>query len=60
GQLMTFGAMANQPMIVSPGDLIFKQATIKGFWAAKLGSGPAEPKFPARSATSSVSRPPAL
>jgi NADPH:quinone reductase-like Zn-dependent oxidoreductase len=33
GQLMTFGAMANQPMIVSPGDLIFKQATIKGFWA---------------------------
>jgi hypothetical protein len=40
GQLMTFGAMANQPMIVDPGDLIFKQTTIKGFWAAKLGSGP--------------------
>ena len=35
GQLMTFGAMANQPMIVSPGDLIFKQATINGFWAYK-------------------------
>ena len=54
GQLMTFGAMANQPMIVDPGDLIFKQTTIKGFWAAKLGSGPAEPKFPARSARSSA------
>ena len=46
GQLMTFGAMANQPMIVSPGDLIFKQATIKGFWAAKLGSGPRRAEIP--------------
>ena len=46
GQLMTFGAMANQPMIVSPGDLIFKQATIKGFWAAKLGSGPRRVEIP--------------
>src|SRR5271165_7217521 len=46
GQLMTFGAMANQPMIISPGDLIFKQATIKGFWAAKLGSGPRRAEIP--------------
>ena len=46
GQLMTFGAMANQPMIVSPGDLIFKQATIKGFWAAKLGTGPRRGEIP--------------
>jgi NADPH:quinone reductase-like Zn-dependent oxidoreductase len=46
GQLMTFGAMANQPMIVSPGDLIFKQATIKGFWAAKLGTGPRRAEIP--------------
>jgi len=46
GQLMTFGAMANQPMIISPGDLIFKQATIKGFWAAKLGSGPRRGEIP--------------
>jgi NADPH2:quinone reductase len=43
---MTFGAMANQPMVVSPGDLIFKQATIKGFWAAKLGSGPRRAEIP--------------
>ena len=47
GQHMTFGAMANRPIIVSPGALIFKQATIKfnqatikGFWAAKLGRAP--------------------
>jgi len=46
GQLMTFGAMANQPMIVSPGDLIFKQATIRGFWAAKLGTGPRRAEIP--------------
>jgi NADPH:quinone reductase len=46
GQLMTFGAMGNKPMVVSPGDLIFKQATIKGFWAAKLGSGPRRAKIP--------------
>ena len=46
GQLMTFGAMANQPMIVSPGDLIFKQATIKGFWAAKLRTGPRRAEIP--------------
>jgi NADPH:quinone reductase-like Zn-dependent oxidoreductase len=46
GQLMTFGAMANQPMIVDPGDLIFKQTTIKGFWAAKLGSGPRRAEIP--------------
>jgi len=46
GQLMTFGAMANKPMVVSPGDLIFKQATIKGFWAAKLGSGPRRGEIP--------------
>jgi NADPH:quinone reductase len=46
GQLMTFGAMANKPMVISPGDLIFKQATIKGFWAAKLGSGPRRAEIP--------------
>ena len=46
GLLMTFGALANQPMIVSPGDLIFKQATIRGFWTAKLGSGPHRAEIP--------------
>jgi NADPH:quinone reductase-like Zn-dependent oxidoreductase len=39
GLLLTFGAMANKPMILNPGDLIFKQATVKGFWAAKRGGG---------------------
>jgi NADPH:quinone reductase len=43
GQLTTFGAMANQPMIVDPGDLIFKR---KGFWAAKLGSGARRAEIP--------------
>jgi NADPH:quinone reductase-like Zn-dependent oxidoreductase len=38
--------MANQPMIINPGDLIFKQTTIKGFWAAKLGSGPRPAEIP--------------
>ena len=33
-------------MIVDPGDLIFKQTTIKGFWAAKLGSGPRRAEIP--------------
>jgi NADPH2:quinone reductase len=37
GMLLTFGAMANKPMVLNPGDLIFKQATVKGFWAAKRG-----------------------
>lgn len=39
GHLMTFGAMANKPMILSPGDLIFKQAKVTGFWAAKRTGG---------------------
>ena len=43
---MSFGAMADQPMIITPGDLIFKQATIRGFWAAKLGSGPRRAEIP--------------
>jgi NADPH:quinone reductase-like Zn-dependent oxidoreductase len=35
GLLMTFGALGDKPMILNPGDLIFKQATVKGFWASK-------------------------
>ena len=46
GLLMTFGALSNQPMVVSSGDLIFKQATIKGFWAAKLRTGPRRDEIP--------------
>lgn len=39
GHLMTFGAMANKPMVLSPGDLIFKQAKVTGFWASKRTGG---------------------
>lgn len=46
GLLLTFGAMSNKPMVVNPGDLIFKQATIRGFWAAKVGSGPRRAEVP--------------
>lgn len=46
GLLLTFGAMSNKPMVVNPGDLIFKQATIRGFWAAKLNSGPRRAEVP--------------
>ncbi|HEY1943722.1 MAG TPA: zinc-binding dehydrogenase [Roseiarcus sp.] len=35
GHLMTFGAMAGKPMVLNPGDLIFKQAKVTGFWVAK-------------------------
>jgi NADPH:quinone reductase-like Zn-dependent oxidoreductase len=35
GQLLSFGAMGGKPMILNPGDLIFKQATVKGFWGYK-------------------------
>ena len=36
GTLVSFGALSGEAMQVSPGDLIFKQATIRGFWASKL------------------------
>jgi len=36
GQLISFGAMSSQPMQISAGDMIFKQAVVKGFWLAKL------------------------
>lgn len=38
GTLVSFGSMSGEPMQVSSGDLIFKQATIKGFWASRMGS----------------------
>ncbi|MDN5004328.1 zinc-binding dehydrogenase [Bradyrhizobium sp. GCM10027634] len=41
--LVSFGATANEPMPVSPRDLIFKQVTVKGFWGSKVGASmPAE------------------
>lgn len=38
GLLVSFGTMAGAPMELSSGDLIFKQATVKGFWGHKVSS----------------------
>lgn len=38
GTLVSFGSMSGEPMQVSSGELIFKQATIKGFWASRVSS----------------------
>ncbi|GAB2513172.1 zinc-binding dehydrogenase [Nocardia heshunensis] len=35
GELITFGALSGQPMVLNPGPLIFKQAVVKGFWGSK-------------------------
>src|SRR5690606_3945464 len=32
GVLVSFGALSGEPMQVPPGDMIFKQATVRGFW----------------------------
>lgn len=43
GELVVFGAMASPRMELSSGDVIFKQATVRGFWGSKVaGSLPAE------------------
>lgn len=36
GVLVSFGVMSGEPMQISAGDMIFKQAVVKGFWLAKL------------------------
>lgn len=36
GTLVSFGTMAGEPMQISSGALIFKQATVKGFWGSKV------------------------
>ena len=36
GTLVSFGAMGSDLMQISSGDLIFKQATVKGFWASTV------------------------
>jgi NADPH2:quinone reductase len=36
GVFVSFGAMSGEPLKVSAGDLIFKQAVVKGFWLAKI------------------------
>lgn len=38
GTLVSFGAMASDRMQVSSGDLIFKQAVVKGFWGSKVSA----------------------
>lgn len=35
GVLVAFGTMAGEPMQISAGELIFKQAVVKGFWGSK-------------------------
>lgn len=36
GTLVSFGSMTGEPMQLSSGDVIFKQATVKGFWGSKV------------------------
>ncbi len=36
GTLVSFGSMTGEPMQIGSGDVIFKQATIKGFWGSKV------------------------
>ncbi|MDN5782961.1 MAG: DUF3052 family protein, partial [Luteimonas sp.] len=36
GVLGSFGAMSGEPMQVPSGDMIFKHATVKGFWGSKV------------------------
>lgn len=38
GTLVSFGAMADGRLEVSSGDLIFKQATLKGFWGSRVSA----------------------
>lgn len=38
GLLVSFGTMAGEPMQIASGDLIFKQATVKGFWGSKVSA----------------------
>ena len=35
GWLMSFGAMSGEPMVIDVANVVFKQTTIKGFWATK-------------------------
>lgn len=36
GTFAVFGAMSGKPMMLNPTDIIFKQATLKGFWGSKI------------------------
>ena len=43
GTLVSFGAMTGEAMQLSPGDLIFKEATVKGFWGSKASQALSNP-----------------
>ncbi|WP_424464079.1 zinc-binding dehydrogenase [Pseudoclavibacter helvolus] len=36
GELVVFGAMASPTLELASGDIIFKQATVRGFWGSKV------------------------
>ncbi|WP_062073686.1 zinc-binding dehydrogenase [Demequina sediminicola] len=43
GELVIFGAMGSSTLELKSGDVIFKQATVRGFWGSKVaGTMPAE------------------
>lgn len=35
GELISFGALSGQPLVIDPGKMIFKQAVVKGFWGSQ-------------------------
>lgn len=45
--LVSFGLMSGKPLQISASDLVFKQATVKGFWLAKLAPAIAPDKMKA-------------
>ncbi|MFL9585176.1 zinc-binding dehydrogenase [Stenotrophomonas sp. AB1(2024)] len=44
GTLVSFGSMTGEPMQLGSGDVIFKQATVKGFWGSKVSQNMAPEK----------------
>lgn len=36
GELISFGSMTGEPLEIASGDVIFKQATVRGFWGSKV------------------------
>lgn len=45
GTLVSFGSMSGEPMQIPSGDVIFKQATVKGFWGSRVSQAmPVEDK----------------
>lgn len=36
GELISFGSMTGEPLQISSGDVIFKQASVRGFWGSKV------------------------